>query len=393
MTKYDYLIVGGGMTADAATKAIRSIDTNGTIGMYCEEPHPPYKRPPLSKKLWKGKPLDIVKLKTAERNVDILTGRSITGLDIASHTATDDAGDVVGYGKLLMAVGGSPRKLPFGGDDIIYYRTLDDYLRLREMAETGDDFAVIGGGFVGSEIAAALTSIGKKVTLIMPENDICSRAFPVDLARFVTDYYKDKGVKILSGRTCEDMSLNGSKRILKTNAGEEIVVDGVVAGIGIRPNIALAESAGLPVGDGIITASNLTAGNPDVFAAGDCAAFVSPATGMLIRVEHEDNALKMGKAAGLAMAGENVAYEYLPMFYSDMFDLGYEAVGQVNSKLETFADWKKPYDTGVLYFLQEGLVRGALLWNVWDKTDEARKLIMDPGPFGPEDLKGRITAD
>ncbi len=393
MTKYDYLIVGGGMTGYAAAKAIRSVDANGSICMFTEEQYPPYKRPPLSKKLWQGKPMDIIELKTEERGVKLLKDRSVTGLNTVMNSIVDDMGEVYEYGKLLLATGGTPRRLPFGRDEIIYFRTLDDYNRLRKLTETGDSFAVIGGGFIGSEIAAALCGIGKEVTLIMPENAICSRIFPSDVAEFVNKYYADKGVRLLFEDSIVSMAADGNKRILHTVSEKTITVDGVVAGIGIKPNVSLAQDAGLGIGDGIITAADLTASMHNIYAAGDCASFVSPATGMLTRVEHEDNALKMGKAAGLAMAGQDVRYDYLPMFYSDMFELGYEAVGQVNSKFEVFADWQEEYVTGVLYYLQEGRVRGVLLWNVWDKTDEARLLIMDPGPFNSTNLAGRITAD
>lgn len=392
MIKYDYLIVGGGMAADAAARAIRSVDTNGSICMFCEESHLPYKRPPLSKKLWFGKTLDSIRLKTEEYGVHMLTGRRVAMLNLETNCVTDNIGETTGYGKLLLATGGTPRKLPFGGNDIIYFRTLDDYDRLRKLAETSESFAVIGGGFIGSEIAAALNYIGKEVTMIMPEMSLCSRNFPPDLGEFVNKYYADKGIKMLFEDSCIGMSVDGEKRILETASGQTVVVDGVVAGIGIRPNVSLAQDAGLAVGDGIIASANLSVGVPDIFAAGDCAAFLSPATGMLTRLEHEDNALKMGKTAGLAMAGQDVRYEYLPMFYSDLFELGYEAVGQVNSSLEVFADWQEEYVTGVLYYLQEGRVRGVLLWNVWDKTGEARELIMNPGPFGPNNLAGRITA-
>lgn len=392
MKKCDYMIVGGGMTADAATKSIRSVDPNGSICMYCEEPHLPYKRPALSKKLWQGKPLDFIKLKTDERNVDIHTGQSIVDLNIESHCVTDSSGETTEYRKLLLATGGYPRRLSFGDSDIIYYRTLDDYLRLRELCEKKDNFAVIGGGFIGSEIAASLNSIGKHVSIIMPENEICSRLFPKDLAEYINSYYEKKGVEILSGQICVELNREGDKLILRTESNNTVVVDGIVAGVGMRPNVSLAQNAGLAVGDGIVTGADLTAGHPDVYAAGDCASFVSPVTGLLTRVEHEDNALKMGKAAGLAMAGEDARYEYLPMFYSDMFELGYEAVGQLDSNLEVFADWQEEYVTGVLYYMHEGRVLGVLLWNVWDKTDEAREIMLSPGPFTRNDLKGRIKA-
>jgi NADPH-dependent 2,4-dienoyl-CoA reductase/sulfur reductase-like enzyme len=129
---------------------------------------------------------------------------------------------------------------------------------------------------------------------------------------------------------------------------------------------------------------------PDVYAAGDCAAFYNPALGKRIRVEHEDNANSMGQAAGRNMAGQPEPYHHLPSFYSDMFELGYEAVGELDSRLETFADWKRPNEEGVIYYLKDGRVRGVLLWNVWGKVDAARELIAQPGPLTTDDLKNRI---
>src|SRR5690606_31819362 len=131
---------------------------------------------------------------------------------------------------------------------------------------------------------------------------------------------------------------------------------------------------------------------PDIYAAGDVASFYNPALETRLRVEHEDNANTMGKLAGQAMAGEMVAYHHLPFFYSDLFELGYEAVGELDSRLETVATWLEPYRDGVVYYLREGRVRGVLLWNVWEQVEAARALITQPGPFGPENLKGRLPA-
>jgi NADPH-dependent 2,4-dienoyl-CoA reductase/sulfur reductase-like enzyme len=165
-----------------------------------------------------------------------------------------------------------------------------------------------------------------------------------------------------------------------------------VAGLGIEPNTPLARAAGLEVRDGIVVDEMLRAGHPDVYAAGDVAAFRNPALGERIRVEHEDNANTMGRAAGRNMAGASEPYHHLPFFYSDLFDLGYEAVGDLDARLETFADWKQPYREGVVYYLRHGRVRGALLWNTWDQVNPARRLIAEPGPFRPQDLKGRLPA-
>jgi NADPH-dependent 2,4-dienoyl-CoA reductase/sulfur reductase-like enzyme len=170
----------------------------------------------------------------------------------------------------------------------------------------------------------------------------------------------------------------------------EVVADGVVAGIGIQPNVELAQAAGLEVDNGIRVDASLRTSRPDIYAAGDVANFYNPALDQRLRVEHEDNANTMGRLAGQAMAGRTVIYDHLPYFYSDLFELGYEAVGEVDSQLETVADWKEPYREGVVYYLRDGRMRGVLLWNVWEQVDAARKLIAERGPFRPETVKGRL---
>lgn len=172
----------------------------------------------------------------------------------------------------------------------------------------------------------------------------------------------------------------------------KIVVDGVVAGIGITPNVDLARAAGLPIDNGIMVDELLHAGHPDIYAAGDVASFHNPALGKRLRVEHEDNANTQGRAAGRAMAGREQPYHHLPSFYSDLFDLGYEAVGELDSRLETVADWKQELREGVVYYLGDGRVRGVLLWNVWGQLDAARALIAEAGPFRAADLRGRLPA-
>ena len=168
MAAFRYLIVGGGMTGDAACRGIRDHDADGTIGMLAAEPHEPYARPPLSKALWKGKEESSVFRGTPELDVDLRAGRRVVGLDLDARTATDDAGETHSYEKLLLATGGTPRRLPSDGDGVIYYRTLDDYRHLRELAGDGVRVAVVGGGFIGSEIAAALAMNGCDVTIALP---------------------------------------------------------------------------------------------------------------------------------------------------------------------------------------------------------------------------------
>ncbi len=394
--KYTYVIIGGGMTAAAAVEGIRQADPDGSIGLIGAETHPPYKRPPLSKGLWKGKPLEDIWLQSERHGITPHLGRTVRTLDPPRKRVTDDQGTVYTYEKLLLATGGTPRRLPFGGEHIIYFRTLDDYRRLRASTEQGQRFAVIGGGFIGSEIAAALAMNGKQVIMAFPDTGIGSRMFPPDLVAFLSDYYRQQGVEVLSGEQVVGLEVRDQPAILtlrgSTAAGHRLEADGVVAGIGIEPNVDLARSAGLRVENGIVVDASLRTSAPDIFAAGDVASFANPSLGMRLRVEHEDNANTMGRMAGQAMAGQAISYDHLPFFYSDLFDLGYEAVGEVDSRLETVADWKEPYREGVIYYLRDGRVRGVLLWNVWEQVDAARRLIAEPGPFRPQDLKGRLPA-
>jgi len=179
---------------------------------------------------------------------------------------------------------------------------------------------------------------------------------------------------------------------VRTTTGGELVAEVLVAGLGITPAVELAEQAGLPVDNGVLVDEFCRTSHPDVYAAGDVANFANPALGTRLRVEHEDNANTMGRTAGLNMAGRATAYDHLPFFYSDLFDLGYEAVGDLDARLETVADWKEPFREGVVYYLKNGRVRGVLLWNTWGQVDHARALIAERGPFTPRDLKGRLPA-
>jgi 3-phenylpropionate/trans-cinnamate dioxygenase ferredoxin reductase component len=390
MPHYTYLIVGGGMTADSAARGIREIDSTSTIGLISQEPDPPYDRPPLSKGLWKDQKLESIWRHTQDRKVELHLGVKVKSIDVSAKQLRDDRGNNFTFDKLLLATGGAPRRLPFGGDQLIYFRTARDYQRLRDLTKKHRRFAVIGGGFIGSEIAAALAMNQREVVMVFPGDAICGHLFPADLSGFLNDYYRKKGVEVLTGESISGMEQRGDGIVLRAQSGREIAAESVVAGLGIQPNIELARQSGLSVANGILVDEFLRAGHPDVYAAGDVAEFQNPALGKRLRVEHEDNANTMGRIAGRNMAGKSEPYHHLPFFYSDMFDLGYEAVGDLNAKLDTVSDWKEPYREGVVYYLNEGRVRGVLLWNVWGQVDAARELITQPGPFRPEDLRGRL---
>jgi 3-phenylpropionate/trans-cinnamate dioxygenase ferredoxin reductase subunit len=390
MKNYKYLIIGGGMTADSAVGGIREVDRRGSIGIISSETDAPYNRPPLTKGLWKGDSLNGIWRKTERKGVHLHLRRTVKKIDPRKKRVVDDHGEVFIYEKLLLATGGRPRLLPFGVDTIIYYRTVADYRRLRDLTKKGQRFAVIGSGFIGSEIAAGLAMNEKDVVMIFPGKGIGERMFPPALSRFVSGYYLKKGVKLLAGKKVSGLEKRGEQVVLKIRGGRNIVVDAVVAGLGIEPNVELAKAMRLKVEDGVVVDEFLLTSQPDIYAAGDVAAFFNPALGKRMRVEHEDNANSMGQVAGRNMAGKPEPYYHLPYFYSDLFELGYEAVGETDARLETFADWVKPNKKGVVYYLKSGRVRGALLWNVFGKVDAARGLIAGKEKFSRGELKGRI---
>ena len=387
--KYKYLIIGGGITAAAAVDGIREADPSGSIGLISAETDPPYKRPPLSKALWKGDPLDTIWRDIGKKTVEFHLGQVVNEIDPGQKRVICANGEVFSYEKLLLSTGVRPRRLEFDDESILYFRTLTDYRNLRALAETGKRFAVIGGGFIGSEIAAALSMNGKHVTMIFPGEGIGDRIFPHDLSQFLNQFYKQKGIEVFSGEKILGLQKNNNELTVKTN-NQDIKVEGIVAGIGSLPNIELAQVAKIETRDGILVDEFLQTNQKDISAAGDVTFFYNPSLKKHIRVEHEDNANTMGRSAGRNMAGMAEPYHHLPFFYSDMFELGYEAVGDLDSSLETYSDWKKPYMEGVVYFLKNGQVRGVLLWNVWNQVEAARALITEPGPFKTADLKGRL---
>ena len=370
MQSTKYLIVGGGMTGDMAAKGIREHDADGRIVVVGADPNPVYKRPLLTKGLWQGASEEKLWREPAA-GAEIVTGRRIVSLDLDGHHATDDSGGEYEWEKLLLATGAHPREIP-GADGVVWFRTLDDYRLVRAKATEGASFVVIGGGFIGSELAAALVGAGVRVTMVFPEAGIGFRLFPAGLAEFLAGYYREKGVEVLSGETVSAASATsvtlGDGRVLEAGC--------VVAGLGVIPETDLAEAAGLEVEDGIVVDEyGRASGRDDVFAAGDVARFPVAALGISMRVEHEDHANTHGKVVGANMAGAAQPYHHLPLFYSDLFDLGYEAVGLVDSRLETVEDWEEPYRKGVVTYVEDGKPRGVLLWNVWDQADGAREHI------------------
>jgi 3-phenylpropionate/trans-cinnamate dioxygenase ferredoxin reductase subunit len=395
---YDYVIVGGGLAGASAVEGIRELDGAGSILLVGEESHLPYDRPPLSKQLWfdKKKVADIVLHERAfydKHAVTLTLGTRVARLDPAAKTLTTNNGETYGYGKLLLATGCKARMLAIPGGDldgICYFRSLDDYLRTRKVAAEGKSAVVVGGGFIGSELAAALNINKLNVTMIFPGELLCDRVLPDYLGRAVQRRYVEKGVSILASDKPVSFSKNGSKFITRTGKGEMIESDIVIVGVGVIPELELAKSGGLEVGNGIVVDEYLETSKPDIYAAGDNAFFPYRVLGQPMRIEHWDHALNQGKWAGRNMAGAHEPYTYQPYFFSDLFEFGYEATGEVDSRLETFADWQQENDTGVIYYLRDGKVRGVMMCNVWDKVKMARELVRQGETLTPEKLRGLI---
>ena len=262
---------------------------------------------------------------------------------------------------------------------------------MRSTADKAKSAVVIGGGFIGSELAAALNMIGREVTMIFPEPYLVNRVFPEPLGRAIQKNYIDRGVRIVDSDRPVSIARSGERFAVRTQNGAQIDADVMVVGIGIAPELKLATQAGLQTGNGIVINERLQTSDPNIYAAGDNAFFPYKALGKSMRVEHWDNAINQGKYAGRNMAGAAAPYDYMPFFFSDLFDFGYEAVGEVDASLETYADWQEKFRTGVIYYLADGLVRGVMLCNVWEKVDAARELIQKGEKRTRESLRGATS--
>jgi 3-phenylpropionate/trans-cinnamate dioxygenase ferredoxin reductase subunit len=396
--KYDYVIVGGGVAGASAVGGIRSQDTSGSIAVFGSEPDKPVYRPALSKDLWLKDDATLEGSSLAgdlddDDAVDLVTDTTVTEIDPDAHVVRLADGSNVGYGKLLLATGAEPRTLAVDpGPRVVYYRTAADYGRLRAIAEKGTHVAVVGGGYIGTELTSALVQNDVQVTLVLDLEDVQETMFPRALAASLTKAFADRGVTIVHGSVAGGAETDGGVRI-RLDDGTEIAADAAVIGVGVLPRTGLAEAAGLDVDNGIVVDEHLRTSAEDVYAAGDVASYPDALLGRR-RVEHVDHAEKSGELAGKAMAGADETYDYTPFFWSDILDAGYEAIGETSSRLDMVEDWKDgQLGTGVVYYLKAGAVRGVLLWNVWDSVDKARSLIKETqgSPVADvESLRGRI---
>jgi len=396
MKDYKYIIIGGGMTGSSAVMGIRKIDPDGTIALFSIEPYKPYNRPPLTKGLWDGKDIESIMRPIEKYDVDLFLETRVEKINPDEKWILTDKDETFKYGKLLIASGGDPIQMPGTPEGVISYRTRADYEKLNKLAKTKQTFCVIGGGFIGSEITAALTKNGKQVTMIFPEIGISGLLFPDELSKFLNDYYQEHGVAILNGCLVDSILKANEKYLVKyhntnTEQTNEKEFDVVIVGIGLKPNINLAEKAELDVEDGIVVNQYTQTSDPDIYAAGDVAYFKNLGLGKRMRLEHEDNANTMGLIAGKNMTGEKEKYDHMPFFYSDIFDLGYEAVGEMNKDFTIFSDWIEPYKKGTIFYLNDNKIVGLIFWNLWGKVDQGRKVIREGKEYQTVDLKGLFT--
>lgn len=377
---YDYLIIGGGMTADAAAKGIREKDADGTIGIVGEESTAPFPRPALSKKLWTDPDFTEADaaLDTAdETGATVHLGARADTVDRDARTVTTSTGETYTYGRLLLATGGHPRQvsgLP-PSSRVIYYRTLEHYHRLRAASADHPHVAVVGGGYIGTEIAAALVQEGCRVTLVHPADVLGSATFPPVVADEIQSMFTEAGVTVHGGARVEGGTTSESGVRLELSDGTTLVADLAVIGLGIEPAGVLARRSGLETSSdgGIVVDERLTTSDPLVLAAGDVAEYPDAILGRR-RVEHVDNATEMGAVAGRIMAGSDEVYDHTPMFYSDLFDAWYEAVGTLDASLRTEVV-DKPDGGKVVYYVGDDEVVGVLMWKVGDGVEPATKVL------------------
>jgi len=396
MQRYDYLIVGAGMVAANAVQGIREQDTRGTIGILGAEPNGPVTRPALTKKLWTDSEFGYDKIWMKPEQDDgttLHTDTRVTAIDRQQKTVTTENGERVGYGKLLLATGGEPVRLDLPESERVrYFRTVVDYDQLRNWADGNLHVAVVGGSYIGTELAAALVQNGCRVTLIHPEPVLGGSQFPPSLADRYHRAYVERGVNLLSGRKVNTGVERDGQVTLSLDDGSELNVDAVVFGLGVKPRITLAEQASLELENATIAVDQrLKTSDDAIFAAGDAVTYPDRILGRF-HVEHVDNANQMGATVGRIMAGSDETYDHTPYFYSNVFDFAWKAVGQLDSSLEVVEDAAPESGQGIYYYLKDERVAGVLLLNLdADKLDEARKVLADTSPQRAETLIGRIA--
>lgn len=387
---FDYVIVGGGIAAGNAVAGIREADKAGTIGVISADSDRPYERPALSKKLWTDDSFTTDQIfynVREEHQATLMLETEVTSIDKEAHTVTTNNGDIIKYKKLLLVTGGKPQVIDGPKDDKVFaFRSFEDYTNLRSLSGKNQHVAVVGGSYIGTELAANLALNNTKVTLIYPQTTLGDNRFPEEIAKEYELTYVDHGIEMISKTRAEKYTKEGDTFVLHLNDGTTVEADSIVLGLGVTPVLDLAKEAGLDVDDGVIVDEYLRTSDPDIYSAGDIASYPDPILGRQ-RIEHVDHARNSGTAVGKIMAGINEPYKHTPYFYSMIFDISWKAIGTLDLSLDLLID---EVDGGkVVYYLKDDKPVGILTWNVEPDLDKVRELIDNP-PASSELLKGAI---
>jgi NADPH-dependent 2,4-dienoyl-CoA reductase/sulfur reductase-like enzyme len=379
------IVVGGGLAAASAVDELRNSGHEGTIEVFCAEPHLPYERPPLSKGVLLGSAEEeSVQVHDRawydDRDVVLHLGTPVTGLDLDRHLVVGD-GDSVSFDRLLLATGASPRRLVMAdesGADVAYLRTVEDNRRLRDAFGSVRRIVIIGGGWIGLEVAAAARSAGVEVTLVEMQDLPLLGVLGPEVARVFADLHREHEVDLRLGVGVDgiDPRPDGAS-VVRLADGTALPADLIVVGVGVQPEVALAREAGLAVEDGVLVDGWLRTSDPFVFAAGDIAGHDHPVLGRRLRVEHWDNAIHQARAAARVMLGGDEPYERLPYFFTDQYDLGMEYVGSVGPTGYDEVLVRGDVEGRVFsaFWLQGGQVLAAMHVNDWDQIDPIRGIV------------------
>ncbi|MBO0804232.1 MAG: FAD-dependent oxidoreductase [Nocardiopsaceae bacterium] len=386
-----HLIVGGGLAGAKAAETLREEGFDGQVVLFGDEPEVPYERPPLSKEYLHGKAereSTFVHPEAwyAERDIDLRTGVPVTAIDRSAHRVEFQGGSL-GYDKLLLATGASPRRLDIPGadlDGVHYLRGLGDSDALREAFRHGARVVIVGAGWIGLEAAAAARDADCSVTVLEPQPTALHGALGPELGAKFAKLHASHGVEFRFGESASELHGDASRHVrsVLTSSGATLPADVAVIGVGAAPNDELASAAGLEVADGVLTDAALRTSDPDVFAAGDVANSLSPLLGRRVRVEHWANALNGGPAAARSMLGQDVVYDRVPYFYSDQYDLGMECSGlpPVGSYDQVVYRGDADGLEFIAFWLKAGAVVAGMNVNIWDVTDDIQSLIRSARP-------------
>jgi len=392
MAAQAFVIVGAGLAGAKAAEALRGSGFDGPLSLIGAEEHLPYERPPLSKEYLAGKAdRDTVFVHDMtwyrQQGIDLRLGSPVTAIDRAARQVRLADGARLPFGKLLLTTGARPRQLA-GATGVHYLRTLDDSDRLKEILANGSRLAVIGGGWIGLEIAAAARQAGLQVTVVESLELPLLRVLGREMGQVFADLHRSQGVDLRLGVRIDEVISTGSTATgVRLADGTRIGADAVVAGIGATPSTELAEQAGLETGDGIVTSAALRTSDPDIFAAGDVASAFHPLLGHHVRVEHWANALKQPAVAAAAMLDEDTRYEELPYFYTDQYDLGMEYLGHVEGGYDqVVVRGDLEAREFIAFWLKDGRVLAGMNVNIWDVTDSIKNLIRSGHPVNADAL-------